>query len=102
MHSETWSALPLPDFLGIGCLGSLAGGKEMVEQAFAVGERPPQGSKLGGLHRQQRHRELHDVLEGQQEVDGPSTAPAPARDRTASHGIEMMPSTARHSAGRIN
>src|SRR3546814_17656455 len=72
----------------------------MIEQPLAIGKAPAQRLQFLGRHRQERERELHDVVEWQGNVDAAAAAFAPLSQRPPRHCILITPSTPRHSVGR--
>src|SRR3546814_14110668 len=72
----------------------------MIEQPLAIGKAPAQRLQFLGRHRQERERELHDVVEWQGNADAAAAAFAPLSKRPPRHCILITPSTARLSVGR--
>ena len=73
----------------------------MIEQALAVGEGPAQRFELDWGQCRKGQRELHDVVEWEHDTHHSAATLAPSLTKRPLHGIEMTPSTARHSAGPI-
>ncbi len=67
-------------------LSRLAGSQEVIEEPLAIGKAPAQRFQLVRRCRQQRERELHDVVEGEDEAHRPSAPLAPALGKTGVMG----------------